>query len=106
MFQEVEGAAQNQMMTRPPLSLLVSSLMEGSDFLFCLFAHLIWTPYSGVTDGGTGGVFSPATFGLGNGFDLSGEQFNTRPEDIRSEYDAVFIPNLILTGSAMEAKRE
>jgi len=38
---------------------------------------------SGVTDGGTGGVFSPATFGLGNGFDLSGEQFNTRPEDIR-----------------------
>jgi len=36
---------------------------------------------SGVADGG--GVFSPATFGLGNGFDLSGEQFNTRPEDIR-----------------------
>jgi len=38
---------------------------------------------SGAADGGSGGVFSPATFGLGNGFDLSGEQFNTRPEDIR-----------------------
>ena len=40
---------------------------------------------SGTIDG-NGGVFSPATFGLGVGFDLSGEQFNTRPEDIRSEY--------------------
>ena len=37
---------------------------------------------SGTIDG-NGGVFSPATFGLGVGFDLSGEQFNTRPEDIR-----------------------
>merc|ERR1719209_786704 len=38
---------------------------------------------SDATDGSNGGVFSPATFGLGNGFDLSGEQFDTRPEDIR-----------------------
>ena len=51
------------------------------------------TPLSGVTDGGTGGVFSPATFGLGNGFDLSGEQFNTRPEDIRSGC-TVFSPKI------------
>ena len=35
---------------------------------------------SGTIDG-NGGVFSPATFGLGIGFDLSGEQFNTRPEE-------------------------
>ena len=40
---------------------------------------------SDATDGSNGGVFSPATFGLGNGFDLSGEQFDTRPEDIRCE---------------------
>jgi len=35
-------------------------------------------------DGEVGGVFSPANaFSLGNGFDLSGEQFNTNLEDIR-----------------------
>ena len=43
------------------------------------------SPCSDTIDG-NGGVFSPASFGIGNGFDLSGEQFNTRPEDIRSEY--------------------
>jgi len=32
----------------------------------------------------SGGVFSPATaFSLGNGFDMSEEQFNTNPEEIR-----------------------
>ena len=40
------------------------------------------SPCSDTIDG-NGGVFSPASFGIGNGFDLSGEQFNTRPEDIR-----------------------
>ena len=42
------------------------------------------SPCSGTIDG-NGGVFSPATFGLGIGFDLSGEQFNTGRRK-RSQY--------------------
>ena len=62
---------------------------------------------SDATDGSNGGVFSPATFGLGNGFDLSGEQFDTRPEDIRCEgRDLSGTDSKILADSATAVRRE
>ena len=62
---------------------------------------------SDATDGSNGGVFSPATFGLGNGFDLSGEQFDTRPEDIRCERRNISgTDSKILADSVTAAKRE
>ena len=62
---------------------------------------------SDATDGSNGGVFSPATFGLGNGFDLSGEQFDTRPEDIRCERrDLSGTDSKILADSVTAVRRE
>ena len=46
-------------------------------------------------------------FGLGNGFDLSGEQFDTRPEDIRCEgRDLSGTDSKILADSVTAVKRE
>ena len=72
-----------------------------------VLVHSIIFLCSDATDGSNGGVFSPATFGLGNGFDLSGEQFDTRPEDIRCERrDLSGTDFKILADSATAARRE
>jgi hypothetical protein len=62
---------------------------------------------------GAGAAFSPAAFDVGNGFDISGEQFNTNLEDVRfsnggcfSEDERVSGVELFSTGEAARKESE